>query len=391
MLIYFVLFVGVLSTALYDLIVPLPKDTRRLLFLFWFFCFFVFKAFRWDTGTDWSQYLLCFNDSDWSNIFSYNRALYVDLKMEPGYVLLNVLIKTLLPFYTAFLVVTNLFIFVVYTKFYNRIFPRYCLQSLTLFLFITEVFPVRQSISAAIFCFAYYYINKKSFIKYLGTVCICSLIHYASLFLIPFYFFLKLELRFIHYAIIYLIIGLVADKLFDIVGLLTQLNVLPPFIQQLLIVYGDQDLRVSQLGDSSGSFWPSYVFHFSLFLIIYYCYLKQCNNENEDMKKWKTIGLNSYFITICIFCFHSIPGSADLLRVQSFFWIGYILMIVYSIDVLLKYKKQMISVSLLLIICSWKMMNMGAFKPNSLYHDLFVPYKSILDINDKQRSEDYYR
>ena len=153
MLVYFVLFVGVLLTALLDILKPLPNDTRRVLFLFWLSCFFAFKAFRWDTGTDWSQYLLCFNDSDWSNIFSYNRAVYADVKMEPGYVFLNVLIKTILPFYTAFLFITNLFILITYTKLYNSIFPRYCLQSLVLILFVTELFPVRQTIAVAIFCF----------------------------------------------------------------------------------------------------------------------------------------------------------------------------------------------------------------------------------------------
>ena len=390
MLVYLAFFLGVLLTALLDLLRPLPKDTRRILFLFWFSAFFVFKAFRWDTGTDWSQYLLCFNDSDWSNIFSYNRGVYGDLKMEPGYVFINVLIKSLLPFYTAFLIITNLFVMVTYTKLYNGIFPRYCLQSLTLFLFFTELFPVRQSIAVAIFCFAYYQIKSRSFTKYLVIVLICSMIHYSSLLLIPFYFLLKLRPRFLYYAIIYIFLGLIADKLFVIMAKIVELNVFPQVIQQLLIVYSDQDMRINSLGDSAGSFWPSYIFHFSLFLIIYYCYLKEPANENEDVKEWKQIGLNSYFITICFFCFHSIPGSADLLRSQSFFWIGYILMNVYSIDILLKYNKQLVAVALLLIVCSWKMINMGAFRPNSLYHHLFVPYKSVLDINDKQRSEDYY-
>lgn len=390
MLIYFALFLGILFTAIIDLIIPLTKDTRRSLFIFWFLLFFVFKAFRWDTGTDWSQYLLCFNDSDWSNIFSYNRNVVGDVIMEPGYVFLNVSIKSFLPFYTAFLFITNLFILVSYTKFYNRILPRYCLQSLTLILFVTELFPVRQTIAVAIFCFGYHQIKNKSFLKYLGVVLVCSLIHFSALMLIPFYFLLKLELRFIIYVITYLTVGVIADKLFDILGVLSQLNILPSVIQQLLIVYGDQDMRVSQLGDDAGSFFPSYIFHFSLFLIIYYCYLKQPQNVNNKYKEWKTIGLNSYFITICFFGFHSIPGAADILRAQSFFWIGYILMTVYSIDILLKYKKQLIAVALLFVVCSWKMINMAAFKPNSMYHELFVPYKSILDINEKQRSEDFY-
>lgn len=391
MLIYLVLFIGVLLTSVIDIIRPLSKDTRRSLFIFWLLCFFILKAFRWDTGTDWSQYLLCFNDSKWSNIFSYYRNMYLDVKMEPGYIFLNVLINSLFPYYTVFLIITNLFILIIYTKLYNDIFPRYCLQSFTLFVFVTELFPVRQSIAVAIFCFAYFQIKNKSFSKYLGIVLICSMIHYSSLLLIPFYYLLKMKFHLFYYTIIYIFIGIISDKLFDIVGLLSQFNNLPSFIRQLFVVYGDQDMRIDKFGDSVGSFWPSYIFHFSLFLIIYYCYSKKGNNENDSLAEWKLIGLNSYFITICFICFHSIPGSADLLRIQSFFWIGYILMNVYAIDILVKCNKQLIAVFLLMIVCLWKMTNMGAFKPNSLYHNLFVPYKSILDINEKKRSGEYYR
>lgn len=391
MLIYLVLYVGVILTALLDVFSPLPKDTRRFFFLFWFFCFFVFKAFRWDTGTDWSQYLLCFNESEWSNIFSYNRNVIGDTMMEPGYVFLNVFIRSIFPFYTAFLIITNLIIMLFYTRFYNSIFPRYSLQSLALFLFVTELFPVRQTIAVAIFCFAYYQIKNRSFIKYLLIVLICSTIHYSSFVMIPFYFVLKLKLRLLYYIFGYLIAGVIAERFFSIIELLIQVNILPPVVQHLLTLYGNQESNVARLGDFSGSFWPSYIFHFSLFLITYFCYKKSCIYESEDIKDWKRIGLNSYFFTICFICFHSIPGSSDLLRFQSFFWIGYILMNLYSIVIFVQFKKKMIAIALLTIVCLWKMSGMGIFRPNSLYHYLFVPYKSVLEMNEKQRSEEYYR
>ena len=55
--------------------------------------FTLFRGLRWEVGTDWEQYLNIFLYSEWSNIFSLKREL--DDIMEPGYIVLNVLVKTL--------------------------------------------------------------------------------------------------------------------------------------------------------------------------------------------------------------------------------------------------------------------------------------------------------
>ena len=94
--------------------------------------FTLFRGLRWEVGTDWEQYLNIFLYSEWSNIFSLKREL--DDIMEPGYIVLNVLVKTLGGGYTSFLLLTNFIILYSYFRLVVkcRYYPIYSFASILL-------------------------------------------------------------------------------------------------------------------------------------------------------------------------------------------------------------------------------------------------------------------
>ena len=62
---------------------------------FWIIFFTLFRGLRWGVGTDWEQYLDVFSIADWSNIFSLQRYEYRDDVMDFGYMILNVVVKSI--------------------------------------------------------------------------------------------------------------------------------------------------------------------------------------------------------------------------------------------------------------------------------------------------------
>ena len=204
MAIYNIILFGLFLTAICEILFCIESKRKRNIFSFWVVILILFKGLRWDTGTDWSQYYSVFNDADWNNIFSFWRYGIYSSYLEPGYVFINVIIKTFFPYYTFFLLITNIFILYAYTKIIWKYLPNYQLVALAILAVSTELFPVRQTLTFAILCLSFEYILNRDFKKYLLCCIVCFAIHRSSLLFVPLYWVLNFNFKLKQSIVIYI-------------------------------------------------------------------------------------------------------------------------------------------------------------------------------------------
>jgi hypothetical protein len=138
--------------------------------------FTLFRGLRWDTGTDWESYYTVFLYSEWDSIFT--------MQLEPGYILLNVLIKSIGGNYTLFLLLTNLFVLMAYMKFAltNSNTP-VCVFAL--FMFSTQFFPVRIGIAVAFIILGLCNFSQKNHFRIIAYTLIAMSVHLSAIIFIP--------------------------------------------------------------------------------------------------------------------------------------------------------------------------------------------------------------
>lgn len=171
-----------------------PFKTKRNAIFFIIILFTLFRGLRWNNGTDWPAYLEVFNRASLHNIFSYDRYGEGSTMMEPGYMLLNYIIK-LFGNYTLFLILTNAAILTNYYCFIKKMRASYPIITYALLLVSVDFFPVRQDLAIGIYLWAFYIMLNKDdikhpFVKYALLCIIGALFHKSCLILIPLYFIL---------------------------------------------------------------------------------------------------------------------------------------------------------------------------------------------------------
>ena len=159
---------------------------KKTILSFWGIVFTLFRGLRWDTGTDWDQFLQVYNQAHWYNVFSYVR--YVSdvgaSHMDYGYMFLNALFHELGLGYTMFLLFTNFIIMWCFKDFCLKM-TKYPILTMILLINVGMPFPVRQSISFAILLWGYQFLNKKDIKKYLLVVFCAFTIHKGALIGFP--------------------------------------------------------------------------------------------------------------------------------------------------------------------------------------------------------------
>ena len=162
----------------------ISAQSKNNILVFWVIVFTLFRGLRWNTGTDWNQYLMVFQYADWSSIFSFNRGFGT---MEPGYMFINTLVRSLGGDYTVFLILTNLFVLIAYMKFAqtNSQTPIYVF---VLIMFSTQFFPVRIGIAVAFIMLGMCNFSEKKYIRVAIFTFLAISVHKSALLFIPVYF-----------------------------------------------------------------------------------------------------------------------------------------------------------------------------------------------------------
>ncbi|WP_351078865.1 EpsG family protein [Shewanella sp. CAL98-MNA-CIBAN-0140] len=196
---YFLLITFVCLFAIFSTV----SKTSPLLFTPVIIALIIFAGTRHETGNDWGEYLKAFNaiSSSPSEIFN------VEHRMESGYILLNVAVKSMggelwwVFFICSAFTITLIFASInIYTPF----------LALGLLLFMRygylqfDMMFVRQGMAVALFFFSIQYITSREIIKYISVLSIALLFHVSALILYPLYFFVHKEYSI--YKVILLII-----------------------------------------------------------------------------------------------------------------------------------------------------------------------------------------
>lgn len=189
MTLYIILYGLLLSSIFFDRD-DISTDKKKLVLKGFVVLFALFRGLRWNTGTDWEPYLAVFENADWDNIFSLVHDVSF---MEPGYVFLNVLVKSPGGNYTVFLLLTNLFLLFSYYRFSLYMSSR-PIWVFVVLLFTVSFFPVRQTLAVGVVLFSFRYLLRREGWKYALLVFGASLIHISAIVCLPFYYFLRVRI-----------------------------------------------------------------------------------------------------------------------------------------------------------------------------------------------------
>ena len=181
---YFVIFFICFNLAIFDISLN-NKALKRLFLLFFGIIIVFFAGLRWETGTDWENYLAAFN-----NISNINFG-------ESGYELFyEILVRISSQFsgnFTFFLFLTAIIIYsssyFILTKFSP--YPIFSLLLLLSYSLNSSGFGYRQDLAIAITLFSFYFISRSNFWLFFISVIVATFLHQSAIVFLPAYWVSK--------------------------------------------------------------------------------------------------------------------------------------------------------------------------------------------------------
>ncbi len=349
-----------------------PQKDKIFLLIVLVVIFTLFRGLRWQTGTDWGQYLSVYNNASLKNIFSYNRYSTGTHYMEFGYMILNVLMK---PFnhYSVFLLVTNFAILINFVVISLTISPKYPLLTFAFLVVSFTFFPVRQDFAIALILWGFFAIYKKNIKQFVLFVFLGFTIHYSALLLLPLYFILNFKFKPIIIVFIYLFLTLFFSfiPLESVLSYLANLRIMPLSISILINQYngvGSEILYKASSAIKIGSLFQ----HVYAICFLYFFAISRDKIKDVEQASLLNVFLNIYLIFCLIQVISRLDVAAILSRFAMFFYCGFPLAfaIVYSNSN--KKIRQILGI-LFFLLFSYKLYKLF----HSGFSDLFFPYYSI--------------
>lgn len=303
MAIYIIIYLLILILTSLDFI-NVEEKYKKITLLCIYVILLLFRGVRWEVGTDWAQFLTCFQNARWNNIFTYYRYDELYELMEPGYMFLNVLINNI-GNYSLFLTLTNAFILGTWLFLSVKLTHR-PIFAFAFILIFNLIFPIRLQLAAAIICWTYYFSLKKRYVAAL-LVCIAAYtIHKSALFLIPFIFIINKKLP---KWLVWFLFGLsfLGEMLADYISVVILFSAmyLPENLRDNVIGYSDAVIH----GYSEKSFISILMSAFLYFFFLY-SFIKAKDIIKESLVKTKNkihrenyIILNAFFNCYVFFNF----------------------------------------------------------------------------------------
>lgn len=333
----------------------------------------LFRGLRWETGTDWDQFLEVFQYVDKSNAIFFIRSTGEIL--EPGYTLLNFLVKCISDYYTSFLLLSNLIILICYKYFSINIIQRYQCLTFIMIIITYQFFPVRQNIAGAILMVATIFFLKNRYKKFILLTIIAFLFHKSVLIIIPLILFSRLKIKNSLYLIAYLVIPFLHSS-----SLNNAIIKLSPYISLISEDFDTAITNYMNYGIDAVSFsYGSYMLY--LIFLLVFSKIKNIADKTEIKEHYNLI-FNLFFINIWGMKIAQATGIFGLIRLFSYF--DYCINILVCLTIFL-YSKHIIKVikrSVIIPICCF-IFFFGFFFNRSArsYSNLIFPYYSIFDSN----------
>lgn len=356
---YIVLFVAGIFSLLE--IKRLKKSNALALYAILCFYLYLLSFIRWETGTDWGSYY---------SYFTYSSNLGSSSDFEPLFRFINILAYNVSGDYTFCLFILSSILFYFQTKGIYKM-SAYPLTSLFMIVGIqfANVNYVRQWVAAMILFYSVYYIRQRRLLPYLFLVVMASLLHRTSLIFLFAWWVYHLRLKkstMVILMCICVVFSSFISTLFDSIG-----GVFGEVIQHKLSVYMDDFDGTEGTGFSSfvtilkGVLNKCVIFFVVLFFI------------DKITKKYPYVRgyFNLYWFGIILY-FSLVGISTVFVRFSYAYDIVLVVLFPYIFSVIKKNSNRVFIWSVLLV---YLMMRMYVYL-NS-YIDLFVPFKTILEIS----------
>lgn len=362
---YYILYYSLLATLIGELF---PLKTKKILMVVWCAIFILIGGLRWRIGGDWDQYYDHFLFSKWSNIFNYDRYGNGSQSLEPGFVFINVFIKSIFGTFYFYNFIICAFVQITYYKFSTYFFPK---RPLLCYIFLTilanNMFPVRAGLSLAITFWCWKYIKERNLKKYLLVVGAAFFIHNQAIVLFPCYFlgFIKIKSRWL--LIIYPIIAIFAFKFQDYFAELALLLDDGSIADKLQTYTGGQTTGFSTAANYLG--WA-----FNYFFLVNYLIIRKIKKLEDDY--FYTVLLNAFMVYNSIFMIFS-AGMGDLARAATIYFPAQCILFNFAIHCYLKLYGGKFKILVVLFLVSYLTYRVPALWSGYFFKSVSVPYKTI--------------
>ena len=354
---YFIVFFICFIFTLFDLFVC-NKSLKKIMIILFGIIIIFFAGIRWETGTDWENYLLAFN--------SIHNVDIGTSGYEYFYELLLLFSSTISERYSLVLFLIAIIIF-SFTSFTLKKYSPYPLFSLLLLLSYSinsSGFGYRQDIAISICFFSIYFVLKRNLLFFLIFVFFASLFHQSAIIFIPAYWVIHFILRKIN--ILYLLFIIIFLYL-----LISEISFLASLYSESAVsklsIYNDMSPEEKLMGNENkfvvlfrGVLNRSFILIIPLFVII--------NNKNDTDLYLKIF--NIVFFGLILFILFS-PLGYVFLRFTRYFEIFHILLIPLTLNSF-KSNQRLFLILFYLIYCTVKFTFV-------LYidDDVYVPYQTV--------------
>lgn len=364
--IYYIIHISLFLCLIFELC---SLNVKKKVILFWMIFFTLFGGLRWRIGGDWDQYFHHFIASDWTNIFSYDRYGNGAEKLEPGFVFLNVFVKTLFGEFWIYNLLVVGFIQFTYYKFCNYFFPKNPLLVYALLMVLaSNYFPVRAGLSVGISYWVWRFIYKQNLKMFLLVTTLATLIHNQCIILFPCYWLGRINLKSYWYLLIYPMIAGGSYILQNYFVILT--GIMGGDIAEKAAFYTEFETE-----GFTGASYIGWALNYG-FLIVY-LYLRK---RNLYCSIWYNALLNSVMIYNTIFMIFS-NGMGDLARLSGLLYPAQCILFFYSLLYFMNKKKSIISRIAVAFFLAYYIYKLPACWSGYFFKDNSVPYKTIFDYN----------
>lgn len=356
----FLLFFFAFVEAYYQL----SATTKRIFYNAAFVIIVIQIGLRWETGTDWEQYLIHFKSFKWATATTSLVNMY-----EYGYNLFVFLVRIITRNYSIFLLLHAIVFYTLIFKSFERYTP-YLFTSLLMFytLSMGMVGANRQLIALAICIYSLRFIIEKKPVKFFLLIFLASNFHITAILFIIYYFISK-EIKPVLVIVIIgctLIIGMFKLPLlaFSYFGNLIGGNT----ATKTLIYLNDAKIHQSDVGLSVFGLIKRIIF-----LLVFYYNRKRISG----VLSYYTLMLNGYIAGIALYFLFVNSLLSVVSRGSVFFNIMEPLLIASQLC-LFKRKGNIILILFLLLALSVVFF----FQSIHVYPDLFIPYKGLFINSD---------
>lgn len=353
MFLYIAILILLFGFGFFDLFSSNLKQKKILLFIL--FLLLIFQdGLRWETGTDWKPYLKYF----------YQDPEYSWFSFEPGYDLLNVIIRAIFNSYTVFLVAHAIIIYTLYIKAITKLTD---LPIVALMIFYSLMIGYmgmnRQHVALAICLYAIPFILNKEKYKFLIAIIIATLFHFSAiLFLICYPLNRKINGKIIIGSLLASIIIGQIDFMLIIKPVLGLMHI-PSFIAMKILIYLEGAGANSFVWLIAGSLKRLIIFS------LVYFYREKIKLVFPHIDFF----LNVYLFSIVMyFCFNN---SIQVLVSRGMMYFGILSEIFLLSSLLFVFKKQTNKIIIYLLLFIFVLFTYS--KSISVFYDLFIPYKGI--------------